>query len=133
MGGHIQAERPTRQLGIPGPFVHKTHATVLRFAAMEISQLIRETRAHRGHTQAAAAESVGVSAPTISRWESAQDVPQFKVVPALAEYLGLTEAQVLTSIHEQISADSREAALREEISLLREEVAQLRDEFRARP
>lgn len=51
-------------------------------------------RARRGHTQAQAAEAMGISRQTVSAWESGTP-PSIRHVRGVAAYLGVTPDELL--------------------------------------
>lgn len=89
--------------------------------------MLAEARRLQGHTQAQAAEAIGVSAPTISRWESGEDAPHSRHVAAIAGYVDAPEAKVLGAIHRQLTVESSDERLEAAISELRGELAELRE------
>ena len=51
---------------------------------------LRKYRTERGLTQEEAAEVFGVSAQAVSRWETASACPDVELLPAIANYYGVT-------------------------------------------
>ena len=52
-------------------------------------------RKAKGLTQEAAAEILGVSNKTVSKWETGGGLPEITVLPALAELYGVTADDIL--------------------------------------
>ena len=48
---------------------------------------IKQARARRGHTQEQAAREIGVTIPTLSRWENGHRVPRGLSVKAILRYV----------------------------------------------
>ena len=57
---------------------------------LNIGTKIRELRRRDGRTQDAVAEALGVTAQAVSRWESGGSYPDMEIVPAIANYFGIT-------------------------------------------
>lgn len=55
-----------------------------------IGETIARLRRERGMTQEALAESMGVSAQTISKWENSATCPDVLLLPVLADFFGVT-------------------------------------------
>ena len=73
-----------------------------------IGDLLKQRRRALGHNQAAAGEVLGVTGPTVSRWETGQATPESDQIDALVAYLGTSEPVVLTAIHQQASASEQD-------------------------
>ena len=56
---------------------------------------IRTLREARNMTQAALAQSLGVSSKTISKWETAKGLPDISLLQPLAQALGIGEGLLL--------------------------------------
>lgn len=57
---------------------------------IEIGQEIARRRRERGVTQEQLAAAIGVSAPAVSKWESAQSYPDITLLAPLARFFGVT-------------------------------------------
>lgn len=57
---------------------------------MEIGNKIKGLRLHRGVTQEALAEALGVTAQAVSKWERDAGTPDIALLPALAAYFGVS-------------------------------------------
>ncbi|MDR0917488.1 MAG: helix-turn-helix transcriptional regulator [Oscillospiraceae bacterium] len=57
---------------------------------MNIGDKIRALRTRDGRTQETIAAALGVSAQAVSRWESGGGYPDIEIVPAIANYFGVT-------------------------------------------
>ncbi|MBQ8432201.1 MAG: helix-turn-helix transcriptional regulator [Clostridia bacterium] len=57
---------------------------------LELGQKIRELRRRDGRTQEALAEAIGVTSQAISRWEANGGYPDMEMIPAIANYFGIT-------------------------------------------
>lgn len=57
---------------------------------LNIGTQIRELRRRDGLTQDALADILGVTAQAVSRWESGGSYPDMEIVPAIANYFGIT-------------------------------------------
>lgn len=62
---------------------------------MKTGAYLAMLRKARGRTQQEAAEQLGVSNKTISKWESGGGLPDITVLPALAELYGVTVDDIL--------------------------------------
>ena len=58
--------------------------------AWNMGEIIRDTRKSKGRTQDALAQAVGVSVQAVSKWETGQSMPDVSLLPAIADFLGLT-------------------------------------------
>ena len=80
---------------------------------MDIANKIKQLRYKSGLTQEQLAESVGVSAQAVSKWENSVTMPDITLLPILAEQFGvsidelfdLTAEQTLRRIENRIEAD----------------------------
>ena len=61
-----------------------------------LGQRIAELRRHKGLTQEALAEALGVTPPAVSKWENSVTCPDILLLPALAKLLGVTVDALLT-------------------------------------
>ena len=68
---------------------------------MKINEIIRERRIAKGYTQEQLADYLGVSAPAISKWETAASYPDITLLPALARLLD-TDLNTLLSFKEDL-------------------------------
>ena len=57
---------------------------------LEIGQKIRELRYRDGRTQEALADALGVTSQAVSRWEANGGYPDMEMVPAIANYFGVS-------------------------------------------
>ena len=57
---------------------------------LNIGQKIRELRRRDGRTQEALAEAIGVTSQAVSRWEANGGYPDMEMIPAIANYFGVT-------------------------------------------
>ena len=57
---------------------------------LELGNKIRELRRRDGRTQEAVAEALGVTSQAVSRWESNGSYPDMEIMPAIANYFGVT-------------------------------------------
>lgn len=69
---------------------------------MKINQMIREKRREQGFTQEQIAEYLGVSTPSVSKWERGNTFPDITILPALARLLK-TDLNTLLSFQEDLS------------------------------
>ena len=60
---------------------------------------IRSLRESRGMTQQALADKIGVSAKTISKWETARGLPDISLLQPLAQALGVSLPELLNGEH----------------------------------
>ena len=57
---------------------------------LNLGQKIRELRRRDGRTQEALAETLGVTAQAVSRWESGGSYPDMEMIPAIANYFHIS-------------------------------------------
>ncbi|MBO4452420.1 MAG: helix-turn-helix domain-containing protein [Clostridia bacterium] len=57
---------------------------------LELGQKIRELRHRDGRTQETLADALGVTSQAISRWEANGGYPDMEMIPAIANYFGVT-------------------------------------------
>lgn len=57
---------------------------------ISIGLKIRELRSRDGRTQEALADALGITAQAVSRWESGGSYPDMEIIPAIANYFGIT-------------------------------------------
>lgn len=57
---------------------------------LNLGTKIRELRRRDGRTQEALAETLGVTAQAVSRWESGGSYPDVEMIPSIANYFGIT-------------------------------------------
>ena len=57
---------------------------------LDLGQKIRELRRRDGRTQEALAEAIGVTSQAVSRWEANGGYPDMEMIPAIANYFGVT-------------------------------------------
>ena len=93
---------------------------------VNIGQKIRELRLRDNRTQAETAEALGVSPQAVSRWEMGTTYPDLELLPAIANYFGISIdslfgfqsereakiAAVLREANKNTDADSRISMLR---------------------
>ena len=63
---------------------------------MNLNQNIALYRKHCGYTQEQLAERLGVSAQSVSKWETGANPPDIALLPQLAELFGITVNDLLT-------------------------------------
>lgn len=68
---------------------------------MKINQIIREKRKAQGLTQDQVAEYLGLSTPSVSKWENGNTFPDITILPALARLLK-TDLNTLLSFKEDL-------------------------------
>jgi transcriptional regulator with XRE-family HTH domain len=108
---------------------------------MTFAQMLRARMVALGiRNQADAAEQLGVTATTFSRWIRGRDAPQSARLDAVIQWLDLPAGEVLSAIYAstpESAAIDRLAGVLSELSAaqteLRAEVAALRQELRERP
>ncbi len=69
---------------------------------MKISQTIKEKRKELGMTQEQVADFLGVSIPSVSKWENGNTYPDITLLPPLARLLG-TDLNTLLSFKDDLS------------------------------
>lgn len=57
---------------------------------LELGRKIRELRRREGRTQDALAQALGVTPQAVSRWEAGGSYPDMNLIPAIANYFGVT-------------------------------------------
>ena len=57
---------------------------------LELGQKIRELRHRDGRTQETLADALGVTSQAISRWEANGGYPDMEMIPAIANYFGVS-------------------------------------------
>ena len=57
---------------------------------ISIGKNIKELRRRDGCTQDALAEALGITAQAVSRWESGGSYPDMEMIPAIANYFGVS-------------------------------------------
>ena len=60
------------------------------YMQLELGQKIRELRHRDGRTQEALADALGVTSQAISRWEANGGYPDMEMIPAIANYFGVS-------------------------------------------
>ena len=60
---------------------------------------IRQLRERRNLTQAALAETIGVSSKTVSKWETGKGLPDISLLQPLAEALGISVIELMNGEH----------------------------------
>lgn len=80
---------------------------------VKIGAFIRELRRNKDITQEQLAEQLNVSRRTVSRWETGSNMPDLDILIELAEYFGITVAELLEGeISQQGSSDPNETVLK---------------------
>lgn len=69
---------------------------------MKINEIIRRRRKELSLTQEQIADSLGVSAPAVSKWEKGSSYPDITLLPALARLLKI-DLNTLLSFHDDLS------------------------------
>ena len=62
---------------------------------MELGNRIKSLRKEKGVTQEALADAAGVSVQAVSKWECGQSCPDIALLPALADFFGVTIDRML--------------------------------------
>ncbi len=75
---------------------------------MKLSENIRNVRKGRGMTQEALAEAMGVSAASVSKWETGQSLPEVDMLMELADFF---EMSVDALLGHALAADRRQSKL----------------------
>ena len=57
---------------------------------LNLGMKIRELRRRDGRTQEALADALGVTSQAVSRWEAGGSYPDMQMIPAIANYFGIT-------------------------------------------
>lgn len=57
---------------------------------LHLGDKIRELRRRDGRTQEALADALGITSQAVSRWESGGSYPDMEILPAIANYFGVT-------------------------------------------
>ena len=57
---------------------------------LNLGMKIRELRRRDGRTQEAVADPLGVTSQAVSRWEAGGSYPDMQMIPAIANYFGIT-------------------------------------------
>lgn len=57
---------------------------------LDLGTKIRELRRRDGRTQEALADALGVTSQAVSRWEADKSYPDMELVPAIANFFGVT-------------------------------------------
>ncbi len=71
---------------------------------------LKDLRLERFWTQEELAERIGARGATVANWESGRAEPRLRMIPRLAEALGITTAEVIAAVKET----QREKARREQ-------------------
>lgn len=87
-----------------------------------LSKNLTDLRNARGVTQETAAEAIGVSPKTLSKWENTASEPELSMLCALAKYYGVT-TDYLLGLAEQNATVTAETAVKDEIEALPAEEA----------
>lgn len=100
---------------------------------LTISQTIRRLRKEKDVTQEALAAALGVTSQSVSRWENDNAYPDMELIPAIANYFGVTtdvlfgmDAETAEYKSKQYQERYQEArTLEEEIAIVREAVKEM--------
>lgn len=84
------------------------HKKYIGGICMKIHEIIRERRLEKGFTQEQIADSLGVSAPAVNKWEKGTSYPDITLLPGLARLLD-TDLNTLLSFQDDLS--EKEVAL----------------------
>ncbi|MBE5759581.1 MAG: helix-turn-helix transcriptional regulator [Clostridiales bacterium] len=68
-----------------------------------IGKRIAALRREKGYKQDDIAKKLNISPQAVSKWENDQSYPDISVLPALAEYLGVSVDELLTGKKEEVS------------------------------
>lgn len=66
---------------------------------MTIGDMIRARARELAQTDEAVARQFDVSSSTVTRWRTGATTPQANKIPALARWLGVSEAEVIAALH----------------------------------
>lgn len=91
--------------------------------------MLRDHRRSLKLSTEAVAEIVGTTQSNISKWENGKTRPPDEWIPALAEFLGITRAEVVLARSAEYLAD--EDAHDDALAHVRAELAEMRAEMRA--
>ena len=84
---------------------------------MEIGSKIRQLRLKSGFTQEQLAERLGISAQSISKWETAVTMPDITILPMLAEEFGVTIDELFDlTINQKLQRIENRLDVEEELS-----------------
>ena len=84
-----------------------------------IGQKIRSLRAAKGITQQTLADSLGVGAQSVSKWETEVSVPDITLLPMLARYFGITMDELFDYRLDALSEKQRMIRLMVDRGMLR--------------
>lgn len=65
---------------------------------MDLSNIIKSRREAMGLTQASLAETLGVSAKAVSKWETAKGLPDITLLEPLARALGVSVSELMAGV-----------------------------------
>lgn len=82
---------------------------------LQLGNKIRALRRKQGRTQEALAEALGVTSQAVSRWESGGSYPDMELMPAIANYFGVTMDELFGY---QGDRDQKIASLLEQVEIL---------------
>lgn len=85
---------------------------------MKINEMIKQKRQEQGLTQEQIAQSLGISAPAVNKWEKGNSFPDITLLPTLARLLK-TDLNTLLSFQEDLSE--------EEVAMFLNTLAQTKD------
>ena len=75
---------------------------------LDLGQKIRELRRRDGRTQEALADAIGVTSQAVSRWEANGGYPDMEMIPAIANYFGVTIDTILLNDSRSKEKDLKE-------------------------
>lgn len=90
---------------------------------MTLGQALQNRLDERGDSQRVAAEAIGVSQQVFSRWVIGQTSPKAEYIPAIARYLGVTQAEV----REMRTAPARPRHIAQRMDALEERMATIEE------
>ena len=88
------------------------------YMKLSIGESIRELRRIHGKTQEALANSLGVTAQAVSRWESGATYPDMELIPSIANFFGISIDRLFGYSGER---ETKIAAILEKIDSLNDE------------
>ena len=91
---------------------------------LKMGELIREARREKGLTQMDVARKFGITDRAVSKWERGLYAPDIGILEELAEFLGLSVAELIAGERKQPEEDREkiEAAVKETISYSQKEI-----------
>lgn len=95
-------------------------------ATMTLGEALKAQIARRGLSHAEAGAALGVSQAAFTRWANDQSIPHREYVPALAQFLGVSQAEV-RAMRARASKGSR---VEERLSRIEDQLSDLRKAIR---